>query len=290
VNDGQTVPGVCGDLAVEIVGVSLNGVYSRANAITAGEEVILNIFVRSHEFDGNITAGFMIKDPAGAVIYGTNSYHLGREIFVERGKEYCIQFRCVADIGLGDYFIVAALHTGSTHYERCFHWWEKAARFSVTDCLDPMFVGEVRLRPVVRADEMPSGNPFQAELIAMEDVKAVGVREEIEVPMKVKNTSGAVWFPIGNNPVNVSYHWIDDKGETVVHDGSRTSLGRPVLPGDEITLNAGISGPEQPGNFTLRLTLVQEGIAWFEQRGVKTVDCPVRINGGSQPQQARHTL
>jgi hypothetical protein len=246
--------------------------------MSAGEEVILKIFIKSHEFIGNITAGFMIKDSAGAVIYGTNSYHLGREIFVERKKGYCIQFQFPADIGLGDYFISAALHTGSTHYERCFHWWEKAASFSVADCLDPMFVGQVRLRSSVRVDEVSSGDPFQAELIPIKDIGPLSVLEEIEVPVRVKNTSSAVWFPIGKSPVNFSYHWIDERGEVVLYDGIRTSLGQPVLPGDEVTLATRICGPEQAGRFTLRLTLVQEGVAWFDQRGVKTLDLNVLVD------------
>lgn len=77
--------------------------------------------------------------------------------------------------------------------------------------------------------------------------------------------------------MNFSYHWLDDKGEVVVHDGIRTSLGQPLLPGDEVTLTARICSPEQTGKFTLRLTLVQERIAWFEQCRAKTLDFPILV-------------
>ena len=137
----------------------------------------------------------MIKDPVGTVVYGTNSYYLGAEIFVERNQGYCIQFQFPADIGLGDYFISTALHTGNAHYERCFHWWEKAASFCVADCLEPMFVGQVRLRSSVKAGRVPLGDLFRAELSPVKDIRTLAVLEEIEMTVRVKNTSSAVWLP-----------------------------------------------------------------------------------------------
>jgi hypothetical protein len=273
----EGVPNAWGDFDIRFVEVSLSGSRSGSNTIITGEDIILRMFVESVRGVGNVTAGFSVKDSAGATLYGTNSYHLKEEILVEKSKKYCIEFRFRADLGLGDYFVSCALHTGSTHSERCHHWWENAISFSIVDCLEPLFIGPVRLPSSVRANEIFLEDPFRAELQPLKDVEVLGALEESEIPVRVKNTSSAVWLTTGDNPVNLSYHWIDDKGEVVVYDGVRTSLGRPVLPGDELVLSARIHGPAQAGRFLLRLTLVQEWIAWFEQRGVETLDFHVLV-------------
>ena len=274
----ERVANAWGDFDVRFVEVCLSGSRSGSNTILTGEDIVLRMFVESLRGVGNITTGFMIKDSAGAIIYGTNSYHLKEEILVEKNKKYCIEFRFRADLGLGDYFVTCALHTGSTHSERCHHWWEKAVSFSVVDCLEPLFIGLVRLPSSVRTDEISLEDPFRAELEPLKDVEVLKALEEIEISVRVKNTSSAVWLTTGENPVTFSYHWIDKDGKIIVYDGERTSMGKPVFPGDEVLLSVRIRGPEQAGKLTLQLTLVREGIAWFEQRGVKTRDLDILVS------------
>jgi hypothetical protein len=89
------------------------------------------------------------------------------------------------------------------------------------------------------------------------------------------------------NPVNFSYHWLNAQGEMVVFEGERTALpwglfydrnsvydfGANTTAG----LQAKIKAPDRPGDYILRLTMVQEGVAWFDAKGAKTKDIPVTI-------------
>jgi|SRR5215469_2328753 len=69
-------------------------------------------------------------------------------------------------------------------------------------------------------------------------------------------------------PVMLSYHWLNLDGSVVVFDGERTGLAGPLRQdlGQEYQLLA--IAPQRPGLFTLRITLVQEGIRWFDVSGV----------------------
>lgn len=86
----------------------------------------------------------------------------------------------------------------------------------------------------------------------------------------VKNISQNVWpskpNPKGLNAVNLSYHWLGRKGDIVVSDGLRTPLPNDVAPGESVSLNASIRAPQRAGKYTLDVTLVQEGVAWFPER------------------------
>jgi hypothetical protein len=68
-------------------------------------------------------------------------------------------------------------------------------------------------------------------------------------------------------PVNLAYHWIETaSGRVVVHDGDRTPLFRPLPPKSEVEVSMLVVAPVLSGDYRLQITLVQEGIQWFEQR------------------------
>ena len=85
----------------------------------------------------------------------------------------------------------------------------------------------------------------------------------IQVPVTVQNAGTDVWNAAGPNPVNLSFHWTDLAGQTVVWDGPRTPLGADVPPATVRQLTATIATPQAPGTYVLQLALVKEGIAWL---------------------------
>ena len=63
----------------------------------------------------------------------------------------------------------------------------------------------------------------------------------------------------------------------VVFDGERTPLPRDLEPGNSATLKAVILPPKPPGTYTLEITLVQEGVAWFPEKGGAKLSIPVAV-------------
>jgi hypothetical protein len=103
-----------------------------------------------------------------------------------------------------------------------------------------------------------------------------GIR--IRVPVRIRNPTSESWASCGKYPINVSYRWLDsDSGHMLNIEGERTILPRQVRPGGEISLEADVAVPNQNGNLTLKISLVQEGVAWFFTRGAATLDLPVNV-------------
>ncbi len=66
------------------------------------------------------------------------------------------------------------------------------------------------------------------------------------------------------NPVALGFRWFDRASGTVVLDGDRHQLPRPLRPGQTVTLDARIQAPWEPGDYELRISPVQELVAWFD--------------------------
>ena len=78
--------------------------------------------------------------------------------------------------------------------------------------------------------------------------------------------------------VLLSYHWQRHDGSYIVFDGARTALESPVVQPRMTTRDKVlVVAPSQKGSFKLILTLVQEGVCWFEHRGFEVAGKVVDI-------------
>jgi FkbM family methyltransferase len=85
------------------------------------------------------------------------------------------------------------------------------------------------------------------------------------VPVTITNRS-RWWLSSGfEHPVHAAFRIFDESGATVTRDGHRTPLPQPIAPGESADLDLFVELPREPGRYRLRLTLVQEHIAWFDE-------------------------
>lgn len=99
------------------------------------------------------------------------------------------------------------------------------------------------------------------------------------VEIEAKNTGVQPWFG-GTDAmsVDVSYRWLDDKGNVLPIEGKRTWLDRPELrPGESDALKLQVVAPPNPGSYTLWVSMVQEGVDWFYSRGAKPLVLHVTV-------------
>lgn len=90
--------------------------------------------------------------------------------------------------------------------------------------------------------------------------------EGFTVRMEIANDSGCTLASSGLYPVNIAYHWIvADTGDMVVFDGERTRLNKPLPTGSVGEYAAHVLAPAAGGRYLLRITLVQEAVAWFDE-------------------------
>ena len=83
----------------------------------------------------------------------------------------------------------------------------------------------------------------------------------------LENAGTAAWRPDGPHRIEISYHWLDERGNPIVWEGYWRPLERWVAPGERIELPMEIRAPVPPGRYRLALDLVCEGRFWFAEIG-----------------------
>jgi FkbM family methyltransferase len=105
---------------------------------------------------------------------------------------------------------------------------------------------------------------IQAEISNVE--LSAGILAEFSVT--INNRSNSAWHGYGNKPILLSYHWLNADGSTHLYDGLRTPLACEIIePGKQAKDIINVQTPQIAGKYTLILTVLQEGIYWFEDMG-----------------------
>jgi hypothetical protein len=88
------------------------------------------------------------------------------------------------------------------------------------------------------------------------------------IPVTVTNLGRARWLSTGEHPVHLSYRWQNADGAAPISTGGeepiRTDLVLDVDPGTSLSAEVLVRAPAIRGYFRLRITLVAEHLAWFD--------------------------
>lgn len=288
-----------GDRRVAIREVTVSGQVSPGPIVMTGEEITIRVCFVAHERANDLTVGIQVLDEWGTVRFGTNTRHLGHVLDAHQGGEYFVEFRMFNNLGAGSYVVGAALHPGSSHLARCYHWQQPVAKVDVVGNIGCYFDGQTKLHPVATygtaasgvhlgvrdlAEEGPWGfrhiavrNPplsqFRGRISLCANPGPPAPGQVMAIAIEVENLGGERWHAAGLRSIAVSYHWYGADKELLVLEGERSPLPVDVAPGQKVRLWATvIVPPELPQAAVLRLTLVQEWVAWFDQMGGAYLD------------------
>lgn len=103
--------------------------------------------------------------------------------------------------------------------------------------------------------------------------------ETYSLNIKVTNTGVEPWFGGGVvGRVDASYRWYDAKGKLLPLEGARAPLNRlHIPPGESDELLLPVTAPGAAGNYTLWVSMVQEGYDWFFARGAQPLVLKVAV-------------
>jgi hypothetical protein len=137
-----------------------------------------------------------------------------------------------------------------------------------------------------RVTARPLAGPHGAIRAAAAVPRSVRAGAVLKLPVTVANLGNEAWSAqgiagSGVYRVDVSYRWLDEHGRALPGEGRRTLLPADVLAGAALPLTAEIPAPPRPGHYRLVLTLVQEGVAWFDQLGAGAARYDVEIDGAA---------
>jgi hypothetical protein len=86
----------------------------------------------------------------------------------------------------------------------------------------------------------------------------------------LENAGTAPW-----RDLNVSYHWLDDRGNPIVWDGIRHPVD--ARPGERVERDLQVRGPIPPGTYVIAFDLVDEGRFWLAELGNFTPELVVEV-------------
>lgn len=123
-----------------------------------------------------------------------------------------------------------------------------------------------------------SQNVFAAQYQADNTTWKVTADSKFSVPVTIKNTSADTWSSqVAKGPVLAAYHWLDSNKKLLVRDGLRTPFATPVAAGSEVKINLNAQAPKEAGTYIMQVSLVQEGVAWFEDRQVRPLELTIQV-------------
>jgi len=93
------------------------------------------------------------------------------------------------------------------------------------------------------------------------------------VKVLLHNNSSVELNSYDDNPLFLSYHWLDNNGNVIIHDGIRSPLTNAIESSQKREIEVTIHTPHTDtkiSDFILRLTLVQEYIQWFDEPDINS--------------------
>jgi hypothetical protein len=142
-------------------------------------------------------------------------------------------------------------------------------------------------RPPGQPDITDAGGPlnddaYAANLSASGAPASMHPGEQAELMIEVKNGGDFVW-PSRNQQgskftISAADVWLRPDARTLVNNlDGRTSLPKDLWPGESVIVPLTIKAPPVPGNYVLEIDLVQEGVAFFKDKGSPTWRATVKV-------------
>lgn len=134
-------------------------------------------------------------------------------------------------------------------------------------------INQEQLKKRLQMSPLPAIAPEEIELSVINYPSEVAVSSEFNIQLKITNNTNTLLNSYGNKPMHISYHWLDSKANNyLVFEGERTKIFPPLEGKEDLLDNiatrnyrARVMALPKPGNYILRVTLVQEAVRWFEQ-------------------------
>ncbi|WP_246678436.1 ABC transporter ATP-binding protein [Mesorhizobium sp. B2-1-5] len=145
---GQWLYTRSGNKAATVESIELTDSDSGAPVKSAlsGQSLTIRASIVAKEAIPELVVGFMLRDRAGHVVWGTNTWHTKQALSnLEAGDKVECRLRLSCALGPGSYGLSVSLHTGGVHVDSNFDWIENVEVFEVVNSSHPFFIGTSRL-------------------------------------------------------------------------------------------------------------------------------------------------
>lgn len=122
---------------------------------------------------------------------------------------------------------------------------------------------------------------FKAQITVVDPPAKLAPGQRADLTVRVKNASDATWPLRGREgdgiyQVNLGDRWIGPEDRDLKVD-ERAFLPQAVKPGETVEISFPIIAPDGTGDFVVEIDMVQEGIAWFAQKGSEPARLKIKV-------------
>lgn len=127
---------------------------------------------------------------------------------------------------------------------------------------------------------------FKAQITAPDPPERLRTGQVAIINIKVKNTSDVIWYQRGGLTTDRSDNkfyiaagnrWLDKDGKLTSETEGHNGIPKDLKPGEETEMTLQITAPKEPGEWTMQLDMVQEGVNWFSERGSPVTNVKVQV-------------
>jgi hypothetical protein len=119
---------------------------------------------------------------------------------------------------------------------------------------------------------------YREQIVALDPPTVMRAGEKADLRFKVKNLGDASWPAVGAKDfryqVNIGNRWILSGAPA---EDNRAAMKADLPPGGEIEMTLTVNAPRSPGEYTLEIDMVHEGVTWFRERGGRPLQLRVRV-------------
>lgn len=244
------------------------------NTIGHGHIMALDIdFTLTREIM-ELEMGIHIYDSHGELAFGTNSSLLGQSHRSLQSGHYRVSHHVIADLPAGKYTAGFAFAEKLAQGIKELFWQDVMCEFEVLRPAGKVYAGSSYLPAGISLSRTKPAATSTVVTQHAGNLKVLGpllqlaAGELVVIPVEVINCSDQPWTGDSVRPINLSYHWLNSSGEMLLFHGLCTAIPTGgFTPGNPRMAEMQVQVPDNAGSYILVLTLVQEQVAWFENKG-----------------------
>src|SRR5437660_4574350 len=153
--------------------------------------------------------------------------------------------------------------------------------FSQSKKLDMLLV-EVSPGSQTAAKGLPlPDSAFKAQLSVADLPASMRTGQKYVVRVTLRNESAVTWpgrQPAWQYQITVGDRWLNEKRTTINELDGRVALDDDLAPGEVAVLSLPITAPPAAGNYILQFDAIQEGVAWFSEKGSGALNLRIKVN------------
>lgn len=232
----------------------------------------------------DLEIGIHIHDDHGQWAFGTNSSLIGQSHRSMQIGSYHVSHHVIANLPAGKYTAGFAFAEKLPQGNRELFWQDVICEFEVLRPSAKVFAGSsylpssISLNRPKHAAKQTVVTQHLGSLQVLHPLQQLSMGSMTDIAVEVLNSSDQPWIGDSSRPINLSYHWLHSSGEMLLFNGLRTAM--PLggfTPGTPRTAEIQVQAPDEAGSYILVLTLVQEQVAWFEDKGFEAARHAVTV-------------